>query len=62
MLDDSELMGQQIVTARFQEHLVLLERLALTQGMELVAHLLGCARMAMEQDAGSATPPAPGLH
>lgn len=62
MLDDSELMGHQIVTARFQEHLVLLERLALAQGMELVAHLLGCARMAMEQDTTAVTPAAPGLH
>lgn len=62
MLDNTDLMGHQIVTARFQEHLVLLERLALAQGMELVAHLLGCARMAMEQDLTNVVPAPPGLH
>lgn len=50
MLDDTKECEQHFAAAKFQAHLVELERFAADQGLGLVAHLLGCARMVLEQD------------
>lgn len=62
MLDDTKAGEGHFATARFQAHLVELERLAMDQGFGLVAHLLGCARMVMEQDIAVAAPANGDIH